>query len=395
MHMIIRLTIIFLLSFNLISCASSVDDQMVNGGNKDSTKVDISYKEKAKAVYDMIQAKYRNGNLYKENYPSQGNDEVSYLWPYVGMLTGANLLYELGYGKSILEKEFGGVENYFVKRSELPAYQGEPTSKGLKDIFYDDNCIVAMEFIDAYKLTSEQKYLDKAIILTDFIMSGEDGRMGGGLYWFEAASKNCQTGPNCMKAANTTAYAAFVASDLYKLTKDSKHLAFAKKVYDWNYKTLRDKSDNLYWNDINIGTGQINPTKWTYNAAMMIMSGVNLYEITKDRAYLEQAIITARNSFSRFTKVIKDQLFFQTNDSWFNVELMTSYIKLSEHDAKSKDYVEAFIKNADFAWKNARNSEGQFYEDWSGTAPGRYYWLLHQAALIEAYGRAAIYKGEK
>ena len=73
---------------------------------------------------------------------------------------------------------------------------------------------------------------------------------------------------------------------------------------------------------------------------------------------------------------------------------MTAFIELSEYDSTSENYVKLFIKNADYAWKNARNSEGQFYEDWSGNSQGRYYWLLHQAALLEAFGRAAIFKKE-
>ena len=37
-----------------------------------------------------------------------------------------------------------------------------------------------MELIDAYRLTADQFYLDRAITITDFIMSGEDSRLGGG-----------------------------------------------------------------------------------------------------------------------------------------------------------------------------------------------------------------------
>lgn len=376
----------------LASCKPAEDDQLVAPGDNDTTTVGLSHKEKAKAVYDLIQEKYKLGDLYRENFPPQGEDRVCYLWPYVGMLRAGNLLYQLGYDTSIHHKLFDGLEAYFVNRSVLPAYQAEPISKGQSDIFYDDNGIVAMELVNAYRLTGDQSYLQKAILVADFIMSGEDDRMGGGLYWMESVSKSCQDGPNCMKAANTTAYGAFVGTELYKITKDDKYLSFAKRLYNWNYNTLRDKSDNLYWNDINIGTGQINPAKWTYNAAMMILSGVSLYEITKDQNYLDQAIATARSSFSKFTRVIKDQLFFQTNNPWFNVELMKSFIALSAYDEKSKEYVDVFIRNADYAWTNARNKEGQFYEDWSGSDPGRYYWILHQSCMIEAYGMAELYE---
>ena len=394
---------IYLMLLSVFSCNSepSIQDQMVDNPGDDGQNEnpdegeELSYKEKAFATYEMIQQLYKKGDLYKENFPEQNGDrEYSYLWPYVGMLTAGNVLYELGYDREILDKQFTGLEEYYDNRDYLPTYQAYPVSGGATDHYYDDSAIVAMELINAYELTNESFYLERAKTVTDFIMSGEDSRMGGGLYWFEGQSDNCTNGPNCMKAANTSAYAAYVTSKMYQLTNNEAYLTFAKRVYEWTYTTLRDPSDNLYWNDINIGSEQINTTKWTYNAAMMIMSAVNLYEISDDQEYLDEAVTTARSAHSKFTKVTNGRIFYPPNDSWFNVELLTAYIQLSQYDSKTKDYVEVFKDNMDYAWENARNNEGQFYEDWSGNNEGRFYWLLHQAALVEAFGRIAIYENQ-
>ena len=394
---------IYLMLLSVFSCNSepSIQDQMVDNPGDDGQNEnpdegeELSYQEKAFATYEMIQQLYKKGDLYKENFPEQNGDrEYSYLWPYVGMLTAGNVLYELGYDREILDKQFTGLEEYYDNRDYLPTYQAYPVSGGATDHYYDDSAIVAMELINAYELTNESFYLERAKTVTDFIMSGEDSRMGGGLYWFEGQSDNCTNGPNCMKAANTSAYAAYVTSKMYQLTNNEAYLTFAKRVYEWTYTTLRDPSDNLYWNDINIGSEQINTTKWTYNAAMMIMSAVNLYEISDDQEYLDEAVTTARSAHSKFTKVTNGRIFYPPNDSWFNVELLTAYIQLSQYDSKTKDYVEVFKDNMDYAWENARNNEGQFYEDWSGNNEGRFYWLLHQAALVEAFGRIAIYENQ-
>ena len=397
------LGVIYLMLLSVFSCNSepSIQDQMVDNTGDDGQNEnpdegeELSYKEKAFATYEMIQQLYKKGDLYKENFPEQNGDrEYSYLWPYVGMLTAGNVLYELGYDREILDKQFTGLEEYYDNRDYLPTYQAYPVSGGATDHYYDDSAIVAMELINAYELTNESFYLERAKTVTDFIMSGEDSRMGGGLYWFEGQSDNCTNGPNCMKAANTSAYAAYVTSKMYQLTNNEAYLTFAKRVYEWTYTTLRDPSDNLYWNDINIGSEQINTTKWTYNAAMMIMSAINLYEISDDQEYLDEAVTTARSAHSKFTKVTNGRIFYPPNDSWFNVELLTAYIQLSQYDSKTKDYVEVFKDNMDYAWENARNNEGQFYEDWSGNNEGRFYWLLHQAALVEAFGRIAIYENQ-
>jgi len=397
------LGVIYLMLLSVFSCNSepSIQDQMVDNPGDDGQNEnpdegeELSYKEKAFATYEMIQQLYKKGDLYKENFPEQNGDrEYSYLWPYVGMLTAGNVLYGLGYDRESLDKQFTGLEEYYDNRDHLPTYQAYPVSGGATDHYYDDSAIVAMELINAYELTNESFYLERAKTVTDFIMSGEDSRMGGGLYWFEGQSDNCTNGPNCMKAANTSAYAAYVTSKMYQLTNNEAYLTFAKRVYEWTYTTLRDPSDNLYWNDINIGSEQINTTKWTYNAAMMIMSAVNLYEISDDQEYLDEAVTTARSAHSKFTKVTNGRIFYPPNDSWFNVELLTAYIQLSQYDSKTKDYVEVFKDNMDYAWENARNNEGQFYEDWSGNNEGRFYWLLHQAALVEAFGRIAIYENQ-
>jgi hypothetical protein len=393
-------TLVFIFTISItgfMSCNDkSIEDQMVEAPDKENNPDDsLSYKEKAKETYEMIQRLYTTGDLYKENYPAQqGENRYSYLWPYVGMVSAGNVLYELGYDEAILRKEFSGLEAYYDDREILPSYQAYVFSEQQSDHYYDDASIVVMELIDAYRLTEDPFFLNRAKTVTEFIMSGEDSRMGGGLYWLESVSKDCTDGSNCLKAANTSAYAAYVTSEMYKITDDQKYLDFAKRVYDWTYNTLRDHSDNLYWNDISIATGQISIPKWTYNAGMMIMSGVSLYEVTGEEHYKTEAISTARSSFSNYTNVVNDQLFFPTHDSWFNVELMTAFIALSKYDSTSKSYVEVFIKNADYAWNNARNSEGQFYEDWTGNSQGRYFWLLHQAALVEAFGRIAIFKNE-
>ena len=127
----------------------------------------------------------------------------------------------------------------------------------------------------------------------------------------------------------------------------------------------------------------------------MITNNILLYEITKEISYLQEARAIASSSYRYFTRTAQSQLFFPDHDSWFNVCLFRGYLDLYRHDANALNYVNTFINNADYAWKNARNSYDLFYEDWSGVKQGRDKWLLQQAALVEIYGRIALLKGEK
>ncbi len=55
--------------------------------------------------------------------------------------------------------------------------------------------------------------------------------------------------------------------------------------------------------------------------------------------------------------------------------------------------INAVISNVDYAWKHSVTSNGFFMEDWAGQYPGRYYWILNQAAMVEIYARIAVLKG--
>ena len=58
------------------------------------------------------------------------------------------------------------------------------------------------------------------------------------------------------------------------------------------------------------------------------------------------------------------------------------------------NYIKTFINFLDYAYENARLSNGLFYEDWTGATPKRAEQLLMQDAALESLGMIALYKGE-
>ena len=51
-----------------------------------------------------------------------------------------------------------------------------------------------------------------------------------------------------------------------------------------------------------------------------------------------------------------------------------------------------FVRNLDYAWENARDTDcGLFHEDWSGAEKDTKKWLLTQAAMVEMQATAASY----
>jgi rhamnogalacturonyl hydrolase YesR len=368
--------------------------------NPDSTAIDKTlYKDKAGQVYNDIVKKYftiSGTNMFLESYPAQSGDpKQAYFWPYTGVFTGAVLLKKTGTNAD-LDKLMTGLEEYWDATRLPAAYQSAPMAEGPSDRYYDDNGTVGLNLMEAYEATNEVKYLDKAEACLIFTMSGESNDEGGGLFWCEQYRTNNISSPNTVKAANSTAFATSLALKVYKYRQKQEYLEFAKRLYTWNKTKMQDPGDKMFWNDISLSTHTVNTTKWTYNVGQMLSAACLLYKATQDGAYLSDAKAMAKGSYDVFTRPVKDLgRFFPDHDSWFNAILFRGYLDLYDIDkTAASEYINTFIKNADYAWQHARTKDGFFYEDWSGNRQGRYYWILQQAVMVEVYARISLFKNE-
>jgi hypothetical protein len=390
-----KLSILFFCSL-LFSCTENTDNELTYP-NPTGPVVTITYKEKAKQVFDLVQQNYKinNTGLYLENFPKQAGDrEASYLWSLDGVLSAVNQLKAIGYKDEKLNDAFTAAEKYYDTQRLPSAYAAYPVQYGLEDRFYDDNAIIALDLLEDYHITNNPASLERVKKIAEFSITGENNVAGGGMYWVEQY-RNKPESDMCNKAVCASAFTTTYLLKLYQITKNEDYLILAKRIYQWLTTTMKDPVDNLFWNDIRIRDNYVNKTKWTYNSGAMISNNVLLYEITNDEMYLNEAKTIAASSFTVFTRTADNQVFFPDHDSWFNVCLFRGYLDLLKHTPTAQTYVNTFIKNADYAWEKARNSYGLFYEDWSGIKPGRDKWLLQQAGLIEMYGRIALLKGEK
>ena len=157
--------------------------------------------------YGLLQETYPANPDNQVTYLAEGaeqkrNQEVSFLWPYSGMLSGGIALYKTTgdkkYLKVLEERILPGLEQYWDNIREPFCYQSYPMFNGESDRFYDDNDWLAIDFCDLYALTKNKKYLEKAQTLYNYIYSGWDDVLGGGIYWCEQkkTSKNtCSNAP--------------------------------------------------------------------------------------------------------------------------------------------------------------------------------------------------------
>lgn len=356
---------------------------------------------RAKEVYDLINSHYKLSNgLYKENYPTQGDEPTySYLWPYFCLVDAAVTLTQVGYDVNLTSL----CDNYQLyyrsgaNGNNIGGYGSASTgTTGTGTRFYDDNSIVGLTLVEAYNLTKQQKYLDRASIVVNFLKSGVDNLLGGAMWWNED-EKNIPGNGNSNKPSCSNGYATLFLLEYYMVCPEAEKasvLTFAKTEYAWLKKNLMDPSDKCYWNDVN-ASGTVNTTKWTYNTGVMVQNGVRLYRITGDKTYLDDAIASADGAYDRFVKSRNNiALTYPDSDPWFNTKLLRGYIDLAPLYKKADNYIQVYYNFINYAYKNARTSTGFFYEDWTGANPKRYYSLLMQDAVVESYGALSIYKKE-
>ena len=338
--------------------------------------------------YDLLSETYPINPETQVTYLAEGSEqkkgqEVSFLWPYSGMLSGCVSLYKTTGDtkyRDILEKQIlPGLELYWDNIREPFCYQSYPMFNGKSDRFYDDNDWLAIDFCDYYALTKEPKYLEKAEALHAYIYSGWSEELGGGIFWCEQqrVSKNtCSNAP-----------ATVLCMKLYELTKKPEYLEWAKKTYAWTKENLCDTTDYVYWDNIALN-GKIATQKYTYNSGQMIQAGVLLYKETGDESYLADAQRTAKGSFDHFTSMQNlpngKAIRFYTSSPWYNVIMSRGLKALYEVDGNAL-YVNTMADNARYAWKNTRDENGLLGDDWSGLKNKKHKWLLDNACMLELF----------
>ncbi len=344
----------------------------------------------------LLRENYPFADRYSATYLADGGQSnvanpYSYLWPYSGSFSAVNALFEAtknsAYKKILDNRVLPGLEEYFDTTRHPYAYSSYVRTAAPSDRFYDDNIWLGIDFTDLYAMTRQSKYLEKAQLIWKFIESGTDNNLGGGVYWCEQKKESKNTCSN--------APAAVLALKLFKATKDSSYYQQGKAIYEWTKKNLQDSSDNLYFDNVRLD-GKIGKAKYAYNSGQMLQAASLLFELTKRDCYLIDARNLAKGCYNHFFEPFTSPTgesfqIIKKGDIWFTAVMLRGFIEFYSID-KTKTYLDAFKSNLDYAWKNARDSQGLFNTDWTGKQKGQRKWLLTQAAMIEMYARLSIVK---
>ena len=350
------------------------------------------FADRATQTMDIIYSKYGNevNALLSENYPfddsfkadyldnsvqAANQKKYAYLWPFSGSLSAVNVLMELPnkkktYQKVMDDKVLIGLEAYRDASRAPVGYASYINTAPASDRFYDDNVWLGIDFADTYLQTKNKKYLQSAKEIWDFVLSGEDDKLGGGIYWCEQKKESKNTCSN--------APAVVFALKMYEATGNKLYLKEGERLYAWTKNALQDPSDKLYWDNVNLN-GKVDKAKYSYNSGQMLQSAALLYKITKDKKYLHDAQELAAACLDYFFQENEDVSFpvLRNSNLWFHAVMMRGFVSLYEEDGNS-EYLDIFANNLDRAWK-----------DWTLNNKKKSKWLLDQCAFVEMYARLA------
>ncbi|WP_320111934.1 glycoside hydrolase family 76 protein [Draconibacterium orientale] len=335
--------------------------------------------------------KYEDQATYLAETDSVKENRVAYLWPTSGVFSAVNALFHTTgnekYSCLLQKKILPGLDNYFDNTRTPVCYQSYISSEGHSDRFYDDNIWLAIDFCDLYRMTGNVAYLQSSEQLWDFVASGWDEQLGGGIYWCEQKKKSKNTCSN--------APASVLALKLFEATKDSSYFNRGAEIYHWTKSNLQDTTDFLYFDNIGLN-GKVDRRKYSYNSGQMLQASALLYRHTNDKKYLKEAQNIATSAIEYFTtdfttkngEIIR---LFKNTGSWFNAVLFRGYIELYKLDQDPK-FIQIFQQNMDHLWLAVKDKNGLFGKDWSGEKEDEYKWLLDQASLIEIWANLATLK---
>ncbi len=234
--------------------------------------------------------------------------------------------------------------------------------------YYDDEEWMALAFLRAYKATNDKSYKTITDILWADIKGGWSNDLGGGIWWRK--DKSSKNTPSNMPAA-------ILAARLYAMDGNAADLEWAKKIYNWQKSTLYENASGLVYDNITKGGVKNTYWKFTYNQGTFLGAALELYKITKDVAYLDDAIkaadYTLYSGFLTSDGILKDEgggdggLFKGVFVRYFNRLIIEGGLQVS----KQKEYISFQRKCAVTLWSKGTNKTNTLFGSAWDTPPGK------------------------
>lgn len=319
--------------------------------------------------------------LYSETAPPSADQPIAFHWPYSQVMNATldlAALPDLGARfRADLAGRLQGSIAYWDERAEPPGYASgvlPPLGKG-GDLYYDDNAWTGLALVRHHQITGDQATLARARQIFDLLVSGWDNDPAhpapGGIFWVRAEW-------NRDRNVVSTAPAAILGLELFRLTAEPWYYDWALTMYDWVEANLR-APNGLYWDHIDLA-GTIERTHWSYNQGTMIGAAVLLYEVTGHTPFLRRAEAIAGAALDYFNG---DRLLRQP--AAFNAIFFRNLLRLEALTADPR-YRRALEDYAGRIWDGYRDPRTALVR----LDPEQPYALLDQAAAVQVFAMLAL-----
>ena len=361
----------FLLLILVLSQACSKDKDPVVTPDGEYT---INWNLAADSSSNAFVTSYWNSSEGYFNFNNSGDKRFNY-WPQahaLDVVTDAYIRTNDPLYRSVIDKWYEG-----VKKKNNNTFYNE---------YYDDMEWNALAFLRAFQATGDERYKTASKEVWTDIQTGWNSNAGGGIAWKkdQLYSKNaCSNGPACILAAR-----------MFQEFGDIKDKEWALKIYEWEKETLFNPANGAVYDNIDSRNGAIQ-TSWifTYNEGTFLGSALELYKITGEKSYLNDAIKAADYTLNNLVNST-DRLLKSEGDGdgglfkGVFIRYFTQLILLPDLDAGIKKRYVAFFKlNAETLWRTGTNKQELLFSNYWKTKPGSTTELTTQtsgATLIEA-----------
>lgn len=282
-----------------------------------------------------------------------------------------------------------GDEKYLIRSKSL--LKGIKIKNGdtYNNVYNDDLLWLGNSAMRAYNATNDEEYLNVAVELWNIIItSWSDDVFEGGITWKQDTPYQ--------KNAVSNGPATVLAMRLYEVTNNTDYLNWAKKIYEWEKKTLVDPYTGLVWDNISLQDGEeVINRDWifTYNIGTWVGSGLKLYQATGEQQYLDDAVLSATSMTTSFklttNGIMRDE--GQGDGGLFKgilVRYLTQLILEPDVPEESRQKLADFMElNAKTAYKKAISRPSMFFSSNWASRPGSNTDLTTQLSgmmLIEA-----------
>ena len=275
-------------------------------------------------------------------------------------------------------------------------YEGVKAKNGntFFNVYYDDMEWNALAMLRAYNATNQERYKTATVSVWDDIKTGWNDNAGGGISWKkdQPYSKNaCSNGPACILAAR-----------LYQQFNDAADKDWALKIYNWEKEYLFNPANGAVYDNINSRTGEIQKA-WifTYNQGTFLGSALELYKITGEKSYLNDAQKAADYTLNTLVnssdRLLKDE--GAGDGGLFKGIFIRYFAQLILHpdltDGTRNRYLQFLKYNAEKLWQEGTDKNKLLYGTYWKNKPGSTSdlttqtsgaMLIEAAALLEAEG---------